>query len=85
MVNEQAAERACGMSSLQVRMGVPVMRMISTREPNQGLVQLPPTGDVFERSRCRAAGDWADADVQAAESFFAHHSAKSRCSRAPSD
>ncbi|WP_223837551.1 oxygenase MpaB family protein [Streptomyces venezuelae] len=50
-----------------------LFRTIGTLGPNQDLSQLPPRLAEFLKKAAAAPPDWSEADVKAAESFFAHH------------
>ncbi|MEU9237573.1 oxygenase MpaB family protein [Streptomyces subrutilus] len=50
-----------------------LFRTIGTLTPNQDLSQLPPRLATFLKEAAAAPPGWSDADVNAAESFFAHH------------
>ncbi|MFJ9432526.1 oxygenase MpaB family protein [Streptomyces sp. NPDC101490] len=50
-----------------------LFRTIGTLKPGQDLSQLPPRLAEFLKEASAAPPDWSEADVKAAESFFAHH------------
>ncbi|WP_406365175.1 oxygenase MpaB family protein [Streptomyces sp. NBC_01546] len=50
-----------------------LFRTIGTLGPNQDLSQLPPRLAEFLKKAVAPPTDWSEADVKAAESFFAHH------------
>ncbi|WP_308120313.1 oxygenase MpaB family protein [Streptomyces bambusae] len=50
-----------------------LFRTIGTLKPGQDLSQLPPRLAEFLKEAAAPPPDWSEADVKAAESFFAHH------------
>ncbi|MER8236673.1 oxygenase MpaB family protein [Streptomyces sp. NPDC094049] len=50
-----------------------LFRTIGTLKPGQDLSELPPRLADFLKEASAAPPDWSEADVKAAESFFAHH------------
>ncbi|MFI5756668.1 oxygenase MpaB family protein [Streptomyces sp. NPDC051569] len=50
-----------------------LFRTIGTLKPGQDLSQLPPRLAEFLKEATAPPPDWSEADVTAAESFFAHH------------
>lgn len=50
-----------------------LFRTIGTLKPGQDLSELPPRLGEFLKEAAAAPPDWSEADVKAAEGFFAHH------------
>ncbi|MFD8981924.1 oxygenase MpaB family protein [Streptomyces sp. NPDC059564] len=50
-----------------------LFRTIGTLKPGQDLSELPPRLAEFLKEAAAAPPDWSEADVKAAEGFFAHH------------
>ncbi|MFD6874576.1 MULTISPECIES: oxygenase MpaB family protein [unclassified Streptomyces] len=50
-----------------------LFRTIGTLKPGQDLSELPPRLAEFLKEAAAGPPDWSEADVKAAESFFAHH------------
>jgi hypothetical protein len=50
-----------------------LFRTIGTLKPGQDLSQLPPRLAEFLKEAAATPPDWSEADVKAAEGFFAHH------------